>query len=191
MLSIPSSPRLELENMSQEPSSSISSQQSLTKSELEPTDNYSILNSSSPERRMLPTTSPEVTTPLVKRSSISVLTELESLLTSAQDSKDSSSSTLLEEELDQDSGLFSSRDFQSIMARNPSSDSPSTHHLRYPLQLSSHTTQSSQLTPSWSTLMLPLCLITKPSMTLPEETSILRDQPTLTSTDSSLRLSHP
>ena len=89
MPSIHSSHKLELVNTSQDVSSSISNQLSLIKLELEPTDNFSTLNNSSLERKMLLTTSLEATTPLVKKSSISASTESESLLTNAQDSKDS------------------------------------------------------------------------------------------------------
>jgi len=54
---------------------------------------------------MPPTTSPEDTTPLVKKSSTSALTESENLLTNVPVFKDSVSSTPLEEELDLDSDL--------------------------------------------------------------------------------------
>merc|ERR1711988_1543220 len=70
-LSTPSSPRLVPVSTSQEPSSSISSQPLLMKLEPEPTDNSSIQSNSSQEKKMLPTTSPEVTTPLVRKSLIS------------------------------------------------------------------------------------------------------------------------
>merc|ERR1711934_1272998 len=85
----------------------------------------------------------------------------------------------------------SSRDFPSITERSPSSVSPSTHPLRSPPPLLSHTTPSSPLTPSSSTPMGPSCSTTRPSTISAEETSILRDPPTPTSTDSSLRLSPP
>merc|ERR1712110_1181357 len=85
----------------------------------------------------------------------------------------------------------SSRDFPSITERSPSSVSPSTHPLRSPPPLLSHTTPSSPLTPSSSTPMSPSCSTTRPSTISAEETSILRDPPTPTSTDSSLRLSPP
>merc|ERR1712226_1724957 len=78
------------------------------------------------------------------------------------------------------SDLSSSRDFQSIMVRNPSSDSLSTHPHKSPPQLLSHTTQFSQPTPSLSTLMSLLSSITKPSMISAEETLISRDQLTPT-----------
>merc|ERR1712178_178734 len=58
-----------------------------------------------------------------------------------------------------------------------------------PLPLLSLTTLSLPPTPSLSTLMLLSCSTTKPSMTSAEETSTLRDPPTLTSTDSLPRLS--
>merc|ERR1712151_233882 len=95
MLSTPSSPRLVLASTSQEPSSLISSQPLSMRSEPEPTDSSSTRSSSSPERKMPPTTSPVVTTPLVRKLLTSALTESESSLTSALDSRDSLSSTPL------------------------------------------------------------------------------------------------
>ena len=77
------------------------------------------------------------------------------------------------------------------MVKNPSSDSPSTHHLKSQPQLLSHTTPSSQLTPFWNTLTLQSFLTTKPSMISAEEISISKDQPTPISTDSSLKSSLP
>merc|ERR1711881_557268 len=142
-----------LESMSQELSSSILSQQLLMRSEPEPTDNSSIQSNSSLVKKMLPTTSPEVTTPLVKKSSISASTESENLPISALVSKVSSFSTPSVVVPDPVSDLSSSRDFPSIMVRNPSSDSPSIHPHRSQLLLLSHTTPCSPLTPSLSTLM--------------------------------------
>merc|ERR1711959_606028 len=191
MPSTPSSPRLVLASTSQDPSSLISSQPLLMKSEPEPTDSSSTQSNSSPERRMPPTTSPVVTIPLVRKLSTSALTESESLLTSALDSKDSLSTTPSVVVPDQVSDLSSSRDFPSITERNPSSDSPSTHPHRSPPLLLSHTTQSSPPTPSLSTPMSLSCLTTKPSTISAEETLTSRDQPTPTSTDSSPRLSPP
>merc|ERR1712139_644235 len=154
-LSTPSSPRLVPVSTSQELSSSISSQPLSMRSEPEPTDNSSIQSNSSPVKKMLPTTSPEDITPLVRRSSISASTESESSPISALDSRVSSSSTPSVEVPDPDSDLSSSRDFPSIMVRNPSSDSPSIHpHRSLPL-LSSHTTPCSPPTPSLSTPMSP------------------------------------
>merc|ERR1712113_849545 len=191
MLSTPSSPRPVLASTSQEPSSLISSQPLLMRSELEPTDSSSTQSSSSPVRKMLPTTSPVVTTPLVRKSLISASTESESSLISALVSKVSLSSTPSEVVPDLVSDPSSSRDFLLIMERNPSSDSPSTHPHRSPPLLLSHTTLCSPPTPSLSTLMSPLCSTTRPSTISAEETSISRDQPTPTLTESSPRLSPP
>merc|ERR1712070_757228 len=130
--------------------------------------------------KMLPTTSPEDITPLVKKSLISASIESESSLINAQVSKVSSSSTPSVEEPVPVSDPSFSGDFPSIMVRNPSSDSPSIHPHKSPPPLLSHTTPSSPLTPSSSTPMLPLSSITKPSMISAEETLILRDQPTPT-----------
>merc|ERR1712100_486623 len=180
MPSTPSSPRLVLVSTSQEPSSSILSQPSLMRLEPVPTDNSSTQSNSSPVRKMLPTTSPEVTTPLVRKLLISASTESESSPISAQVSKDSSSSTPSVEVPDPVSDLSSSRDSPSITVRNPSSDSPSTPPLKSPPPLLSHTTPFSQPTLFLSTPMSPLCSITRPSTISAEETSTLRDQPTLT-----------
>ena len=146
------------------------------KLELEPTDNYSIQNNSFQEKKMLPTTSPEDTIPLVKKSLISALTESENLPINAQVSKVSLSSMQLEEVLDQDLDLFFSKDFQSITVRNPNLDSPCIHHHKSQPPSLSHTTLSFQLTLSLSTLMSPLFLITKLSMISAEEILILKDQ---------------
>merc|ERR1711934_576419 len=180
MPSTPSSPRLVPESTSQEPSSSISSQPLLMRSEPELTDNSSIQSNSSQVKKTLPITSPEDITPLVRKSSISASTESESLPISALVSKVSLPSTPSVVVPDQDLDLSSSRDFPSIMVRNPSSDSSSIHPHRSPPPLLSHTTQFSQPTLSLSTLMSPLSSITKPSMISAEETSISRDQPTPT-----------
>merc|ERR1711990_1411950 len=165
---------------SQELSSSISSQPLSMRSEPEPTDNSSIQSNSSPVKKMLPTTSPEDITPLVRKSLISASIESESFPINAQVSKVSSSSTPSVEEPVPDSDPSSSRDSPSTTVRNPSSVSPSTHPHRSPLPLLSHTTPCSPLTPSSSTPMLPSFLTTRPSMISPEETSISRDQPTPT-----------
>merc|ERR1712048_124541 len=180
MPSTPSSPRLVPVSTSQELSSSISSQPLSMRSELEPTDNSSIQSSSSPVRKMPPTTSPEVTTPLVRKSLISALTESENLPISALVSKVSLSSKPSVVVPDPVSDLSSSRDFPSTTVRNPSSVSPSTHPHRSPPPLLSHTTPFSPPTPSSSTLMSPSCSTMRPFMISAEETSISRDQPTPT-----------
>merc|ERR1711935_1185532 len=180
MLSTPSSPRLVPESTSQEPSSSISSQPLSMRSEPELTDNSSIQSNSSQVKKMPPTTSPEDITPLVRKSSISALIESESLPISALVSKDSLLSPPSVEVPVQVSDPFSSRDFPSIMVRNPSSDLLSTHPHRSQPPLLNHTTPSSQLTPFLSIPMSLLSSITKPSMISAEETLISRDQPTPT-----------
>merc|ERR1711939_806336 len=105
-------------------------------------------------KKMLPTTSPEDTTPLVKKSLIFALIESENLPISALVSKVSSSSTPSVVVPDQVLDPSSSKDFPSIMVRNPSSDSPSIHPHKSPPPLLSHTTPFSQPTPSLSTPML-------------------------------------
>merc|ERR1711981_36211 len=191
MLSTPSSPRLGLVSTYQELSSLILSQPLSMKSEPVLTDNSSIQSNSSQVKKTLLTTSPEDITPLVKKSSISASTESESLLTNVPVSKVSSSSTPSEAVPDPDSDLSSSRDSPSITVRNPSSVSPSTHpHKSPPLSLN-HTTQSFPPIHSLNILMLLSCLITKPSTISAEELWTLRDQPTPTPTDSSLKSSPP
>merc|ERR1712167_409421 len=132
--------------MFQELSSSISSQPLAMRLELEPTDNSSIQSNLSQVKKMLPTTSPEDITPLVKKSLISASTESESLLINALVSKVSSSSMPSVVVPDQVLDLFSLKDFQSIMVRNLSSDSPSIHPHKFQLPLLSHTTPSYLLT---------------------------------------------
>merc|ERR1712167_15284 len=180
MLSTPSSPRLVLESTSQEPSFSILNQPLLMRSEPELIDNSSIQSNSSQVKKMLQTTSPEDITPLVKKLLISALIESESLLINAQVSKVSSSSTPSVVVPDQVLDLFSLRDFPSIMVRNPSLVSPSTHPHKFLLPLLSHTTPYFLHILFLSIPMLPLCLITRLFMISAEEFLILRDQPTPT-----------
>merc|ERR1711934_582809 len=142
------------ESTPQEPSSSISSQPLSMRSEPEPTDNSSIQSNSSQVKKMLPTTSPEDVTPLVRKSLISASTESESLPINALVSKVSLSSTPSVVVPDQVLDPSSSRDFQSIMVRNPSLVSPSTHPHRSPPPLLSHTTPFFQPTPSLNIPML-------------------------------------
>merc|ERR1712216_678738 len=163
MPSTPSSPRLVPASTSPALSSSISSPPLSMRSEPEPTDNFSIPSSSSQERRMPPTTSPEDITPLVRRLSISASTESESSPISALVSRVSSSSTPSVEVPDPVSDLSSSRDSPSITVRNPSSDSPSTPLPRSPPPLLNLTTPSSPPTLSSSTPMSPSCSTTRPS----------------------------
>merc|ERR1719453_2379160 len=113
MPSTPSSLRLVLESMFQEPFSLISNQQLLMRLELVPTDNSSIQSNSSQVKKMPPTTSPEDITPSVKKSLISASTESESLPINALVSKVSLPSTPSVEVPDQDLDPFSSRDFPS------------------------------------------------------------------------------
>merc|ERR1712100_711404 len=77
MLSTPFSLKPVPENTSQDPSSSISNQPLLMKSEPEPTDNYSTQNNLSLVKKMPLTISLEVIIPSVKKSSILPLTESE------------------------------------------------------------------------------------------------------------------
>jgi len=97
MLSTPFSLKPVPENTSQDPSSSISNQPLLMKSEPEPTDNSSTQNNLSLVKKMPLTTSPEVTIPLVKKSSILPLIESENSLITVLVSKVSWSSMPSEE----------------------------------------------------------------------------------------------
>jgi len=129
---------------------------------------------------MPPTTSLVDITPSEKKSSISVWTELENSPTTVPVFKDSWYSTQSEEELDLVWDLCYWKDYQSITARNPNSASPSIPHLKsQPLSLNL-ITPSSPPTPSWSTPMSPLCLITKPFTTSAEEIWISKDPLILT-----------
>merc|ERR1712061_206864 len=91
--STPFSPKPVPVNTSHEPFLSISNQPSLTKSEPEPTDNSSTQNNLSPEKKMLLTTTPEVTTPSVKKSLTWFSTESENSPINVPVFKVSSSST--------------------------------------------------------------------------------------------------
>jgi len=129
---------------------------------------------------MLLTTSLEDITPLVKKSSISVLTESENLLINVLVFKVSSYSTLSVVVLDLDSDLSSSKDFLLITVKNPNSVSLFTHLHKSLLLLLNHTTPFFQPILFLNILMLLLCLITKLSTISAEELSILKDQPTPT-----------
>merc|ERR1712007_37694 len=72
------------------------------------------------------------------------------------------------------------KDFPSTTVKNQNWVSPSTHHHKSQQPLLNHTTPSCQLTHFWSTLMSPLCWITKPSTISAEDNWTSRDQPTLT-----------
>merc|ERR1712195_384461 len=191
MPSTPSSPRLVLASTSPALSSSISSPLSSMRSVPVPTDSCSTPSNSSPERRMPPTTSPVVTTPLDVRLSTSASTESVSSPISALVSRVSSSSTPLVAVPDPVSDLSSSRDSPSITERNPSSVSPSTPPPRSPPPSLSLTTLSCPLTLSLSTPTSPSCSTTRLFMTSADAISTSRGPPTPTSTDSSPRSSHP
>merc|ERR1712054_653708 len=156
------------------------SQPLLMRLEPEPTDNSSTQSNSSQVKKMLPTTSPEDITPLVRRSSISASTESESLPINALVSKVSSSSTPSVVVPAPVSDLSSSRDSPSTTERSPSSASPSTHPHKSPPPSLSHTTPCSQPTPSLSTPMSLSCSTTKPSTISADVTLTSRDQPTPT-----------
>merc|ERR1711937_819368 len=142
-LSTPSSARLALASTSHVPSSSIWS----------------------PARKMLPTTTPVVTTPSVRKSSTLSSTASASSPTTALASKVSSSTTQLVVVPVPVLVLFFWSVFLSTTARNPSWPSPSPLHHRSPPLLSSHTTTSWPCTHFWSTLTCPSALTTKQSTT--------------------------
>src|SRR4051812_19421445 len=119
---------------------------------------------------MLPTTSPEAITPLVKKSLISASTESESSQISALDSKVSWSSTQSVVVLVPVSVPSSSRDSPSTTVRSQSWVSLSTHHHRFQPPSLNHTTQCSQLTHCWNTPMSQSCSTTKQSTISAEET---------------------
>jgi len=142
MLSTLSSQKLVLVNTSQDVSSLIWNPPSLMKSEPEPTDNYSTLNNWSPVKKMLPITSPEDITPLVKKSLTFAWTESENSPITVPVYKVSWSSTPSEVVLDLDSDLYFWKDSPLITVRNPNWDSPSTHPPKSQLPLLNHTTLS-------------------------------------------------
>ena len=112
------------------------------KSELELIASCSTLNSSSPARRMLPTTTPVVTTPLEKKSLTWCSTGSGSWLISALVSRDSSSSTPSVEVPDPASLPSSWRGCPLTTERSPSWSSLSTLPPRSPLLWLSPTTPS-------------------------------------------------
>ena len=129
---------------------------------------------------MLQTTLQEDIIPLVKKSLISAWTESENSLINALDSKDSSSSTPSVVVLDQVLDLSFWKDCQLIMVKNPNWASLYTHPHKSQQQSLSHTTQCSQLTPFWNTLMSLSCWTMRQSTISAEEISILKDPPTPT-----------
>merc|ERR1711879_119915 len=129
---------------------------------------------------MPPTTSPEDITLSEEKSSTCAWTESESSLITVPVSKDSWSSKPSVVAADPDSDPSCWKDFQSTAARNQNWVSPSTHPHRSQPPLLNHTTPFCQLTLCWSTLMSPLCSITKPSTISAEDNWTLRDQPTPT-----------
>lgn len=102
---------------------------------------------------------------LGKRLLICAWTASESLLTTALASKGSWFSMLWAEALVQVLAPFYWNVCQWTMARSPSSGSLSTPLHRFQPLLLSPTTVSSRPTPSWNTLMLLCCWITRPFMT--------------------------
>merc|ERR1711973_23752 len=105
ILSILSSAKLVLENMSRELFSWTWNLRLLMKFELEHTDNFSILNNLSLVKKMLPTTTLVDTTPLVKNLSTKCSIVYENSLINVLVSRDSLSSTPSVGVLDQDSRL--------------------------------------------------------------------------------------
>merc|ERR1712036_143040 len=123
------------------PYSAISSRAWSTKSELVPTDSSSTLNSSSPVKRMPPTTTPAATTPSVRNSSTLCSTEYESSPTSAPVSKASSFSARLVAAPDLDSLRYWLSDSQSTMEKRANSSLLYTRRRRSVPLWSSLTTQ--------------------------------------------------
>ena len=122
MLSTLSFLKLVPENTFLDVCSSIWNPPSSMRCELEPTDNCSIQNNWSQVKKMPLTTSQEVITQSVKKSSISVWTESENSQTTVLDSKDSWFSTLSEVVPDLVWALYFWKDFQLITVKNPNSD---------------------------------------------------------------------
>merc|ERR1712242_374725 len=140
-VSTPSSRRPAPASTSREPCSWIWSRPSSMRSEPAPTDSCSTQSSSSPARKTRLTTTREATTPWARSSLTWCSTEPESLLTSALDFKDSSSSTRLAAVPDPVSLRCSWSDFRLTTARSPSSSLPFIQPRRSQPPSSSHTTQ--------------------------------------------------
>merc|ERR1712012_35151 len=138
----PSSPKLVLASTSQELSSSIWSQLSSMRPDVEPTVNCTIPSNSSTERRTPQTTTPEDTTLSERRLSTWFSTGLGSSLTPVLDFKDSFCSIPSEVAPDLALPLCSWRGCPWTTARRVSSSSPSTLLPRLPLLWSSPTTLS-------------------------------------------------
>ncbi|KAL7002921.1 hypothetical protein U1Q18_052404 [Sarracenia purpurea var. burkii] len=180
MPSTPFSVKLVQESMSPVLSLLILNQQSLMKCGLEPTASSSTQSNLSAARKTQPTTLLVVIIQLGRRLLTSVWTAFESLLTIALASKGFLFSMLLEGELDLALALFFWSASRLIMARNQSSVSLSIPLHRSPHLLSSLTTVSSRLIPSWNTLMLLCFLTTRPFTTSAGALLTLSDPPTPT-----------
>merc|ERR1739838_1211748 len=168
--------KLELESTSLGACSLIWNQPLLMKSGLGLTDSFSIRNSWLVEKKTRQITTPVDITLLEKKSSIFVWIEFANLQTTALVYRDFSSLMLLVEVLVLVLVRFFSSDCLLTTEKNQNSDSLSTHLHRSPPPSSSHTIPSFPPTLFWSTLMSPLCLITKPSMISAGEVLILNDQ---------------
>jgi len=188
MVSTPFFQKQVQESMSQELSFWIWNQQLLMKSKQEHTDNYFTQDNWFQERKMLPTSTPEVITVLVRNMQICTKTESESWLITAQISKVSWLSTQLEEEQDQDWVHIYWKDYQSIIVKNLNWLSPFIHPQNFQQPSLNHITPSCQPAHCWNTQMSVSFLIMKLFMILAKETWILKDQNTLTWTDWLLKL---
>ena len=155
----------------QMPSSSIWSPLSSMKSEPEPTDNSSTLSNSSLARKMLPTTTPVVTTPLARKCR-SLPRQNPKACRSMHWSPRIPRLPL---RWWRNWIWFWFSPFGETLCRlrqeSPSSISPFTHHPKSPLPSLSHTTPCSPPTLSWNTLMSPSCSITRPSTISADEIS--------------------
>ena len=142
-------------------------------------------------RRMRPTITPVVTTPLARRLLISSSTASERVQIIALVFKDSWSSTHLEEALAQASPLSSWSGFLLTTGRNPSWNLPFIQLLKYLQQSWNLTIRSWPLTQPWSTQTAPSWLTTRPSTTFAAETLMLSALLTLILTGWLDRLSPP
>merc|ERR1711966_76926 len=157
-LSTPSSLRLVLASTSHVPCTSILSHLCVTKSVPVPTVSSTTLSRSFPVRRMLPTTTPVVTTPSVRRSLTLFSTVFVSWLTTVPVSRVSSSSTRLVVVPDPVLVPSSSSVCPSTTAASPSSPSLCPLPHRSPPPSLSHTTPCSPPTPCSSTPTSPSAL---------------------------------
>mmetsp|Transcript_23625 Transcript_23625/g.33152 ORF Transcript_23625/g.33152 Transcript_23625/m.33152 type:complete len:206 (-) Transcript_23625:680-1297(-) len=171
------------------PSTLILSPLCAMKSALVPTVHFTTPNKSSMERKMLPITTPVVTTPLERKLSTVFLIASVSLLITVPDSKVSLSSMPLVEVPGLVLDLCSSKGYRLTMDASPNFPLPFLLLLRFLLPLWNPTTLSSPPTPFWSTPTVLSALTMKLFTMSAVATLVLNVLPTPTLTGSLLKSS--